>query len=183
MKFTPTKFQDVIVIEPCVFEDPRGFFMETFHIDKFAEAGLPTDFQQDSHSHSKMGVLRGLHYQAPKEQGKLVRVAAGAIYDVVVDIRRGSPTFSAWVGIELSATNNLQLWIPKGFAHGFCVLSKTADIVYKMDTTYTAGESRAILWSDSDIGIDWLTKTPLISTADSQAPLLRDAEHLPEYEQ
>jgi len=181
MKFTPTKFQDVIVIEPGVFEDPRGFFMETFHIDKFAEAGLPTEFQQDSHSHSKMGVLRGLHYQAPKEQGKLVRVAAGAIYDVVVYIRRGSPTFASWVGIELSAENNLQLWIPKGFAHGFCVLSKTADIVYKMDKTYAAGESRTILWSDTDIGIDWPLEAPILSTADSQAAPLKDAQHLPEY--
>ena len=182
MKFTPTTLKDVIIIEPDVFDDSRGFFMETFHIDKFAEAGLPTEFLQDSHSHSKMGVLRGLHYQAPKEQGKLVRTASGAIYDVVVDIRRGSPTFAAWVGIELSATNNLQLWIPKGFAHGFCVLSETADVIYKMDKTYAAGESRAILWNDTDIGIEWPIETPLVSMADSQAPLLRDAQHLPEYE-
>jgi len=176
MKFTPTTLKDVIIIEPDVFDDSRGFFMETFHIDTFAEAGLPTEFFQDSHSHSKMGVLRGLHYQAPKEQGKLVRTAS------VVDIRRGSPTFAAWVGIELSATNNLQLWIPKGFAHGFCVLSETADVIYKMDKTYAAGESRAILWNDTDIGIEWPIETPLVSMADSQAPLLRDAQHLPEYE-
>lgn len=182
MKFTPTKLEDVIVIEPSVFDDSRGFFMETFHIDKFAEVGLPTEFLQDSHSHSKIGVLRGLHYQAPKEQGKLVRVAAGAIYDVVVDIRRGSPTFAAWVGIELSAANNLQLWIPKGFAHGFCVLSEAADVIYKMDKTYAAEESRVILWNDADIGIEWPIETPLVSTADNQAPLLRDAQYLPEYE-
>jgi dTDP-4-dehydrorhamnose 3,5-epimerase len=182
MKFTPTKLEDVILIEPEVFDDSRGFFMETFHIDKFTEAGLPTEFLQDSHSHSKMDVLRGLHYQAPKEQGKLVRVASGAIYDVVVDIRRGSPTFAAWVGIELNAINNLQLWIPKGFAHGFCVLTETADVIYKMDKTYAAGESRTILWNDTDIGIEWPIETPLVSMVDRQAPPLRDAQHLPEYE-
>ena len=183
MRFTPTRLQDVIVIDPEVYEDSRGFFMETFHIDVFTEAGLPSAFLQDCHSHSKQGVLRGLHYQAPHLQGKLVRVASGVIYDVVVDIRLGSPTFAQWVGIELSASNKFQIWVPRGFAHGFYVLSKSADIIYKMDATYVAGDTCGILWNDYEIGIEWPSTEPVLSSADSSASRLRDALHLPEYNQ
>jgi dTDP-4-dehydrorhamnose 3,5-epimerase len=175
MKFTPTTIPDIILIEPKVFGDERGFFMETFHADRYAEAGIPTNFVQDNHSGSRQGTLRGLHYQIRQTQGKLLRVIAGEIFDVAVDIRRSSPTFGQWVSAVLSADNKRQLWVPPGFAHGFYVLSDWAELNYKTTDFYAPEWERSILWSDPEIGIKWpiLPGTePLLSTKDTQARLL-----------
>jgi dTDP-4-dehydrorhamnose 3,5-epimerase len=175
MKFTPTTIPDIILIEPKVFGDERGFFMETFHADRYAEAGIPTNFVQDNHSGSRQGTLRGLHYQIHQTQGKLLRVIAGEIFDVAVDIRRSSPTFGQWVSAVLSADNKRQLWVPPGFAHGFYVLSDWAELNYKTTDFYAPEWERSILWSDPEIGIKWpiLPGTePLLSTKDTQARLL-----------
>lgn len=179
MKITPTAIADVLLIEPKVFGDDRGFFFESFNLQVFRDkTGLSdVNFVQDNHSKSSQNVLRGLHYQLQQPQGKLVRTVAGSIFDVAVDIRRASPTFGQWVGYELSGENKRQLWVPVGFAHGFAVLSPTAEVLYKTtDYYYPAGE-RSILWNDPSLAIDWhLTGEPLLSGKDQAGQLLAQAE-------
>lgn len=153
--------------------------METFNLAAFREAGLPETFVQDNHSSSRRGVLRGLHYQEPSPQGKLVRCTRGAVLDVAVDIRVGSPTFAQWVGVELSEQNRTMLWIPEGFAHGFCALSDVADVLYKCTTLWDGKNDRSLIWNDPDIGIDWPVSEPLLSPKDAAAPTLRTATVLP----
>jgi dTDP-4-dehydrorhamnose 3,5-epimerase len=175
----PTAIPDVLIIEPKVFGDERGFFFESFNRRRFAElVGRDVDFVQDNHSRSAKNVLRGLHYQIQQPQGKLVRVAQGAVFDVAVDIRRSSPTFGQHVGVELSAENKRMLWVPEGFAHGFVVVSDTAEFLYKT-TDYWAPEfERSILWNDPAIGIQWPIKgEPSLSAKDQQAKALAQAEH------
>jgi dTDP-4-dehydrorhamnose 3,5-epimerase len=174
-----TTLPGVLIIEPRVFGDERGFFMETYRVDAFREAGIPHEFVQDNHSRSARGVLRGLHYQEPNPQGKLVRCTRGALFDVAADIRRGSPTFGKWFGLELSDTNKRMLWIPPGFAHGFCALEDGSDLVYKCTSLYDAAADRAILWNDRDIGIDWPIAEPILSKKDANAPRLANASVLP----
>ena len=181
MKFIETSLPGVLLIEPQVFADDRGFFMETYHSDRFREHGIDATFVQDNHSRSARGVLRGLHYQEPQPQGKLVRCTRGALFDVAVDIRVGSPTFARWFGAELSESNRLMLWVPPGFAHGFCALTDEADLVYKCTALYSRENDRAILWSDPDIGIEWPVASPLLSPKDATAPRLKDAVVLPRF--
>jgi dTDP-4-dehydrorhamnose 3,5-epimerase len=178
-----TDIPGVLVFHPPVFRDPRGFFMETYHLQRYADAGLDACFVQDNYSHSCGGVLRGLHYQFPRVQGKLVSVVWGEIFDVAVDLRVGSPTFGRWVGEVLSDQNRCQLWIPEGFAHGFCVLSDKADVVYKCTGYYVASDDRGVLWSDPAIGIQWPRTAPLLSAKDGALlPLAAiPREHLPTY--
>lgn len=179
MKFTPTAIPDVILIEPRVFGDARGFFMETFQAKLFAEAGIPCDFVQDNHSGSQQGILRGLHYQIQHAQGKLVRAAVGEVYDVVVDLRRSSPTFGRWTGITLSAENKRQLWIPAGFAHGFYVVSPWAEFIYKTTDFYAPEWERTIKWDDPQLGITWPLvdgKTPTLSGKDANGVSFQQAE-------
>jgi dTDP-4-dehydrorhamnose 3,5-epimerase len=178
VQITPTALPGVLLIEPRVFGDARGFFLESWNRQSFAQAGLDLDFMQDNHSRSSRGVLRGLHYQLHNPQGKLVRVTQGAVFDVAVDIRRASPQFGRWVGFELSADNHRMLWIPPGFAHGFLVLSDTADFLYKCTTLYDPPSDRGIRWNDPAIGIDWpdAGAPPLLSAKDAIAPCLADAE-------
>ncbi|ABI72666.1 dTDP-4-dehydrorhamnose 3,5-epimerase [Shewanella frigidimarina] len=169
MKVIDTIIADVKIIEPAVFGDERGFFMETWSQQKFEElvTGKPTKFVQDNHSKSKKGILRGLHYQTKNTQGKLVRVVSGEVFDVAVDIRKGSPTFGQWVGVYLSAENKRQLWVPEGFAHGFYVTSEEAEFVYKCTDYYNPKAELSIAWNDSDIGIKWpISNTPLLSEKD-----------------
>jgi dTDP-4-dehydrorhamnose 3,5-epimerase len=176
--FQKTEIDGVFVIEPRVFGDARGFFMESFNQRQFNDAvGADVAFVQDNHSRSAKGVLRGLHFQkAPHAQGKLVRVAAGAVFDVAVDIRRDSPTFGRWVGVELSADNHRQLWIPAGLAHGFLVLSDAADFLYKTTDYYAPQAEGAVRWDDPDLAIAWpdVGMAPQLSTKDAAAPWLRD---------
>ncbi|HEY5890662.1 MAG TPA: dTDP-4-dehydrorhamnose 3,5-epimerase [Acidimicrobiia bacterium] len=170
----------VVLLDPVVHADERGIFFESWNRAAFVESlGFGIDFLQDNHSRSAKGVLRGLHYQAEsRPQGKLVRVVAGSVWDVAVDIRRSSPTFSEWVGVELSAANHKQLWIPPGFAHGFIALSDPSDVIYKVTDYYSPEHDRAIRWDDPDIGIEWPVEgVPLLSDKDANAPYLRDAEH------
>jgi dTDP-4-dehydrorhamnose 3,5-epimerase len=182
MKVTETSLPGVLIIEPRVFADDRGFFMETYHSAKLAAAaGIELPFVQDNHSKSSAGVLRGLHYQEPNPQGKLVRVISGSVFDVAVDIRQGSPTFAHWTGVELSAENKLQLWIPPGFAHGFSVTSDSAEVLYKCTTLYQGENDRGIIWNDPEIGVDWKLTDPALSPKDAALPLLRDVDRLPEY--
>ncbi len=178
MQITPTAIPDVLLIEPKVFGDDRGFFYESFNARVFAEkTGVTVDFVQDNHSKSAQGVLRGLHYQIQQPQGKLVRAVTGTIFDVAVDVRRGSPTFGQWVGAELSAENKHQLWIPVGFAHGFVVRSPVAEVLYKAtDYYYPAGE-RSIRWDDPDLAIAWdLDTDPVVSAKDAAGSSLAAAE-------
>jgi dTDP-4-dehydrorhamnose 3,5-epimerase len=178
MNVVTTPLDGLLVLEPRVFGDERGFFYESFNARKFAAlTGVQVDFVQDNHSRSAKGVLRGLHYQIQQAQGKLVRVTAGAVFDVAVDLRKSSPTFGQWYGLELSADNKRQLWIPAGFGHGFVVTSESAEFLYKT-TDYWAPEfERAILWNDPAIGIDWpLDGVPLLSGKDQAASLLADAD-------
>jgi dTDP-4-dehydrorhamnose 3,5-epimerase len=178
MKVTPTAIADVLIIEPKVFGDARGFFYESFNQKAFNEA-TRTDYQfvQDNHSRSNKGVLRGLHYQIQQQQGKLVRVVRGSVFDVAVDIRKGSPTFGQWVGIELSEENHKQLWIPAGFAHGFMVTSDSAEFLYKTTDYYAPVHERCIAWNDPDLGIQWpLTASPSLSAKDLQGLALCKAE-------
>lgn len=179
MKKIETKLSGVWIIEPDVFGDHRGFFMESYSEKKFAELGLNYEFVQDNHSLSvEAGVLRGLHYQLnPKAQTKLVRVTSGAIYDVVVDIRRQSPTFGQWVGVIISASNKRQLLVPKGFAHGFCTLVPNTEVLYKVDEYYSPEHDRGILWSDPALRIDWPVAAPILSEKDQKHPPLHAAEH------
>ncbi len=177
MKFIETALPGVILIEPDVFRDDRGFFTETFHQRKYADGGIARAFVQDNHSHSKRGTLRGLHYQFRHPQAKLVHVITGEIFDVAVDIRHGSPTFGKWVGSLLSGDNKRQIFIPEGFAHGFCVMSETADVLYKCSDLYAPDDDRGLFWADPTIGIDWPVQTPFLSKKDSQNPKLA---HIPE---
>ena len=182
MKFFETKLPGVIRIEPAVYGDDRGFFMETWQAKRFAEAGIDQVFVQDNFSHSIKGTLRGLHYQIQQPQGKLVRVVSGEVFDVAVDLRRSSPHFGAWVGVVLSAENKHQLWVPPGFGHGFLVMSDTAEFEYKCTDFYAPEHERSIRWDDPEIGIDWplaAGSEPLLSTKDAAAPFLKDAETYP----
>ena len=178
MKVTPTSIADVLILEPRVFGDERGFFMESFNQRAFNETtGLALDFVQDNHSRSARGVLRGLHYQLPPHaQGKLVRVTQGAVFDVVVDIRRNSPSFGQWAGVELSGSNHRQLWVPPGLAHGFLVLSESADFLYKTTAYYEPKAERSLRWDDPLLAITWpdLGVPPLLAAKDAAAPGLAD---------
>lgn len=178
MKATPTPIADLVVLEPAVFGDARGFFMESFNHKTFQQiTGLDVAFVQDNHSRSSKGVLRGLHYQIQQPQGKLVRAVRGVIFDVAVDIRRSSPTFGRWFGVTLSEDNHLQLWVPAGFAHGFVVLSETADVLYKTTDYYAPAFERCIRWNDPQIAIDWpYPGEPRLSAKDAAAPTLSDAD-------
>jgi dTDP-4-dehydrorhamnose 3,5-epimerase len=172
---------EVLIIEPKVFGDSRGFFYESFNAKAFAQAtGVSAEFVQDNHSRSQKGVLRGLHYQIENAQGKLVRVTAGEVLDIAVDIRRSSTTFGQWVGVRLSAENHRQLWVPQGFAHGFVVLSDYAEFLYKTTDYYTPAAERCIRWDDPTLAIDWqLDQAPLLSAKDQQGSDLKDADLFP----
>lgn len=178
MRIVTTSIPDVLIIEPTVFGDQRGFFYESFNEQRFRDlTGVNAGFVQDNHSKSARNVLRGLHYQIQQAQGKLVRVVAGAVFDVAVDIRKTSPTFGRWVGVELSADNKRQLWIPPGFAHGFVVTSESAEFLYKTTDYWAPEHERSILWNDPAIGIEWpMQGEPLLSAKDAQAKLLAEAE-------
>lgn len=178
MKATPTAIPDVLMLEPKVFGDARGFFLESFNQKVFREAtGVDAEFVQDNHSRSGRGVLRGLHYQLRQPQGKLVRVVRGAVFDVAVDVRRSSPTFGRWVGTELSEDNHRQFWVPPGFAHGFVVLSESADFLYKTTEYYAPEHERCIAWNDPAIGIAWPAGLqPKLSEKDSRGVPLADAQ-------
>lgn len=178
MNVTPLKLTDAFVLEPVVHGDHRGFFMESYNNSLFHQHGITSNFIQDNQSLSaEAGVLRGLHYQLnPKAQTKLVRVLTGAIYDVIVDIRKSSPTFGQWVGVILSEHNHRQLLVPKGFAHGFCTLVPNTQVLYKVDEYYSPEHDRGILWNDPALGIDWPTSNPILSDKDQRHPLLKDAE-------
>jgi dTDP-4-dehydrorhamnose 3,5-epimerase len=183
MKFTPLEIPDVLLVEPDVFGDARGFFTETFNAKRYAEGGITRAFVQDNFSHSRRGILRGLHFQLRRPQAKLVYVTHGEVFDVAVDIRRGSPTFGNWCGRVLSAENHHQMFIPEGFAHGFCVLSEYASFLYKCSALYDASDDRGIAWNDPDLGIAWPISEPLLSAKDQRQPRLRDvpADGLPEW--
>lgn len=178
MHFTPTTIPDVILIEPKIFVDDRGFFLEGYQKKSFSEAGIPFDFVQDNHSKSQQGVLRGLHYQIQQPQGKLVRVIFGEIFDVAVDIRKSSPTFGRWIGDYLSADNKRMLWVPAGFAHGFYVTSPTAEVLYKATDYYAPQWERSLAWNDPTINIDWPLngKIPILSLKDEIGKFLEEAE-------
>lgn len=178
MKVTSTTIPDVLLIQPKVFGDARGFFFESFNQNAFNEAtGLTVHFVQDNHSRSAKGVLRGIHYQVQQPQGKLVRVVRGTVFDVAVDIRKGSPTFGKWVGVELSEDNHRQLWVPAGLAHGFLVLSESADFVYKTTDYYAPEHERCIAWNDPDLAIRWpaIGEEPSLSAKDAGAMSLKQA--------
>ncbi|MBW1779222.1 MAG: dTDP-4-dehydrorhamnose 3,5-epimerase [Deltaproteobacteria bacterium] len=174
MKCTETSLPGVLMIEPMVFEDDRGFFMETYHTGKYTKAGLEASFVQDNLSHSKRFTLRGLHYQRNHPQGKLVYVVTGEVLDIAVDIRWGSPTFGRWTETLLSAENRRQLYVPEDFAHGFCVLSETADVIYKCTDLYAPGDEYGILWSDPTLDISWPVDNPILSEKDAKNPRLTD---------
>ena len=181
MNIIQTDLPGVLILEPKVFGDERGFFYESFNARAFAEAiGMDREFVQDNHSRSQRGVLRGLHYQVQQAQGKLVRVTAGEVYDVAVDIRRASPTFGRWIGVQLSAENKRQLWVPEGFAHGFLVLSEFAEFLYKTTDYYAPAHERCIRWDDPTLAIEWpLTQAPQLSAKDQAGLSLSDAELFP----
>lgn len=178
MKIESTKLADVLLVTPQVFGDERGFFMETYNKQKAAEFGLPSEFVQDNHSRSSKGVLRGMHYQAPQWQGKLVRAVRGEIYDVAVDVRAGSPTFGEWVGVYLNDENRQQLYVPEGFAHGFCVTSDIAEVIYKCTNLYAPEQEGSLQWNDPDVGIEWPVDEPLLSGKDVTGQRLRDLPEL-----
>ena len=181
MKVIPTAIPDLLILEPKVFGDARGFFMESYNAKVFHDAtGLSPNFVQDNHSRSGKGVLRGLHYQIEQAQGKLVRVTRGAVFDVAVDLRQSSPTFGQWVGIELSEENNRQFWIPPGFAHGFLVTSDSADFLYKTTDYYAPEHERSLAWNDPDVGVAWpLDAAPLLSAKDVAGKPLGECETFP----
>ena len=183
MKINTTALPGVLIIEPKVFGDSRGFFLESYHEQKFKEAGITLPFVQDNHSRSEKGVLRGLHYQLTFPQGKLIRVTRGEVFDVAVDIRHGSPTFGKWFSTVLSEENHRQVYVPPGFAHGFCVLSETADFLYKCTDFYHPEDEAGILWNDPDLGIHWPIATPTLSEKDKANPGLKDIpqKKLPDY--
>jgi len=181
LNIVTTSLEGVLVIEPQAFSDDRGFFMETFHHKRYADYGINRRFVQDNLSFSVQGTLRGLHFQVKHGQAKLIQVATGEIFDVVVDIRSGSPTFGQWLGLHLSEHNQRQLFVPEGFAHGFCVLSESAHCLYKCSDYYAPQDEGGILWSDPALGIDWPVEDPIVSEKDSKYPLLGDLlpEQLP----
>jgi len=183
MKITETSLPGVFLIEPKKFGDNRGFFLETFRSDLFEEAGISAQFVQDNHSRSSKGVLRGLHYQLVQPQGKFVRVATGAVFDVAVDVRRGSPNFGQWFGAELSEDNMNMMYVPPGFAHGFVVLSDTADFIYKCTDYYHPESEQGIAWDDPDIGVEWPISDVMLSEKDKLNPKLKDqhSDLLPQY--
>ena len=177
MQFLPTEIPGVVVIEPRVFDDPRGFFLEAYHASKFKEAGIDVAFVQDNHSHSVKGVLRGLHYQIEQPQGKLIRVVSGEIFDVAVDLRRSSDTFGRWTSVTLSAQNHRMLYVPPGCAHGFYVTSECADVIYKCTDLYAPQHERTLRWDDPEVGVPWpLDGEPLVSPKDCEGRSLADAE-------
>lgn len=184
MKITPTDLPEVLLVEPDVHRDARGFFLETWHARRYAEAGLDVPFVQDNHSRSGHGTLRGLHVQLAKPQGKLVRASVGEIFDVAVDIRHDSPNFGRYVGVVLSAENFCQLWIPEGFAHGFCVISDIAEMQYKCTDVYDPTSELTIAWDDPTIGIQWPLEKPLLSGKDQIGRLLAEcgSQDLPVYQ-
>ena len=174
MKVIETALPGVLIIEPKVFGDHRGFFLETFQVDRYREAGITLPFVQDNHSRSQRGVLRGLHFQRTRPQGKLVSVSRGAVYDVAADIDPASATYGQFVGVELNDDNHRQLWIPPGYAHGFCVLSEVADFQYKCTDFYFPADEGGLLWNDPDVGIPWPITEPQLSAKDANNPRLRD---------
>ncbi len=184
MKIIPTRLREVLLIEPVIFGDPRGYFLETYQRQRYAAAGIDVAFVQDNISFSQGNILRGLHFQNPQSQAKLVQVLEGEIYDVAVDVRRGSPTFGQWVGVTLSSAKPRQLYIPKGFAHGFCVLSATALFSYKCGDYYAPSSENGVCWNDPDLGIDWPVQHPVLSEKDQAYSRLKDIppERLPVYE-
>jgi dTDP-4-dehydrorhamnose 3,5-epimerase len=182
VKVIQTTISEVLIVNPVVHGDERGFFLESWHQERYASCGIPAHFIQDNHSRSIQGSLRGLHYQLLRPQGKLVRVVAGEVFDVAVDLRRSSPTFGRWVGTVLSDRDHTQLWIPPGFAHGFYVLSRSADLLYKCTDYYDASDDRSVRWDDPDLGIRWPLLpglAPILSERDAAAPTLRDAPSFP----
>ena len=182
MKVTPTAVPDVLLLEPPVHRDTRGFFLESWHATRYAGAGIGLPFVQDNHSRSVCGTLRGLHYQVVRPQGKLVTVVNGEIFDVAVDLRRSSPTFGRWAGVVLSDENQRQLWVPPGFAHGFYVTSESADVIYKCTDYYAPEHDRTLRWDDADVGILWPLvggRRPLLSPKDAAGPGFRDAPNYP----
>ena len=182
MRVTKTDIPGVVLIEPNVFRDPRGLFLETYHASRYRDAGIPGPFVQDNCSESLRGTLRGLHYQEPHAQGKLVMVTDGAVYDVVVDIRKGSPSFGRWYGAELSAENRRQVYVPPGCAHGFCVTSDRASFLYKCTDYYAPGDERGIIWNDPVLAIPWPIATPILSAKDRTYKSLAEMEpELPRY--
>jgi dTDP-4-dehydrorhamnose 3,5-epimerase len=183
MKVTPTELPEVLLIEPRVFEDPRGFFLETYSTRRYAQAGIAAPFVQDNWSRSGRGTLRGLHFQHPAGQGKLVQVISGSVFDVAVDVRKGSPRFGRWVGVELRAEEKRQLWIPPGFAHGFCVTSDVADFMYKCTELYSPHDEYVVAWNDADLGIQWPAGEPILSARDKAAPRLNQVLTLPQWEE
>ena len=180
MKVSPTSLPEVLLIAPDVHGDDRGFFFELWHQERYSDFGIPKEFRQDNLSFSKRGTLRGLHFKNPHAQGKLVSVLEGEVFDVAVDVRQGSPTFTRWVGHRLSSSNKHQLYVPEGFAHGFLVLSDTALFHYKCTGPYVPASERSILWNDPAIGIEWPLKEPILSAKDGKAPRLSeiDERHL-----
>jgi len=184
VKVTELAVPGVLLIEPKVFEDSRGFFMETYNAGRYAAHGMPGEFVQDNHSKSIKGTLRGLHYQLGRPQGKLVRVVQGEVFDVAVDVRTGSPYFGRWVGERLSAENRRQMYVPEGFAHGFCVLSDTAEFLYKCTDFYFPADERGIIWNDTEIGIDWPIDAPVLSGKDADLRTLAGMkDELPVYKE
>jgi dTDP-4-dehydrorhamnose 3,5-epimerase len=177
MKAQVTQIPGVLIVEPAIFGDDRGFFLESYNEREMRNIGIDAHFVQDNHSRSQRNVLRGLHYQISQPQGKLVRVVSGKVYDVAVDVRRDSPAFGKWVGVELSAENKRMFWLPAGMAHGFVVLSDSADFLYKATEYYAPKFERTILWNDTELGIEWpLTGQPILSAKDAAAKTFRDAE-------
>lgn len=182
MNVLPTALEGVVIVEPRVFPDARGFFFESYHAERYAQAGVPGRFVQDNHSCSGAGTVRGLHYQLRHPQAKLVRVLRGAVYDVAVDIRRGAPTFGQWIAVELSAENKRQLFIPAGFAHGFCVLGDMAEFEYKCTDYYAPDDQHGVLWSDPSLAIPWPVPNPILSEKDrNYLPLSASRDDLPVY--
>ncbi len=182
MKFLPLALEGVVLVEPAVYRDPRGLFLESYHQRKYQEGGIRETFVQDNRSQSVRGTLRGLHAQRQQPQGKLVQAISGEIFDVAVDVRRGSPTFGRWVSAILSGTNFHQLYVPVGFVHGFCVLSESAEVEYKVTDFYAPNDEMSVIWDDPEIGIDWPLRDPVVSDKDRQAPRLAEILHLlPEY--
>lgn len=177
-RFMPLEIQDVVLIEPTVVEDARGWFVETYEASEFVRAGIAAPFVQDNHSRSSRGVLRGLHYQKrARAQGKLIRTVVGEVFDVAVDIRRSSPTFGTWVSVTLAAADRRMLYVPPGFAHGFCVLSDVAEVVYKATSEYASEHERGIAWNDPALRIPWPVTAPVLSPRDTGLPFLRDADN------
>ncbi|MBI5142217.1 MAG: dTDP-4-dehydrorhamnose 3,5-epimerase [Nitrospirae bacterium] len=182
-EFIETALPGVLIVEPAVYRDSRGFFLEMWQQTRYVDGGIDAVFVQDNHSRSSYGVLRGLHYQLRHPQGKLIYVVSGEIFDVAVDIRRGSPTFGKWVGVVLSGENKRQLYVPEGFAHGFCVMSETVDVMYKCTDYYSPKDECGVKWDDPSLGIKWPVDSPVLSGKDELNPLLSDipSERLPHY--